>query len=99
MTSRFFLARVTKKATGLVKAIQAREVEIAAVHHVERARLGDQEVEDVDIVQFAVGNVDETGNIAAKIEQRVQLDRPLGGAKRAHGNSARHRSMVVESNA
>jgi len=39
-------------------------------------------IEDVDLVQFAVADVDENRDIAAQIEQRVQLDRRLGAAKR-----------------
>ena len=39
-----------KEAGGLMEAVEPLEVEVAAIHHVEGARLGNQHVEDVDIV-------------------------------------------------
>jgi hypothetical protein len=42
----------------------------------------DQNVEDVDIVPFAVGNKNKTGDGTAKIQRHMQLDRGLGEAKR-----------------
>src|SRR4029453_14872910 len=41
------------KETGR-RMVEALEVEVAAIHHVEGARLGNEHIEDVDIVQFAV---------------------------------------------
>jgi hypothetical protein len=35
--------------------VQAREVEIPAIHHVVRARRGHQMIQHVHIVQFSVG--------------------------------------------
>jgi hypothetical protein len=55
-----------------VNAIQTREVEEIPTHHVERARLGQQPIKDVDLVQRAVADVDEGRDVAAQIEQRVQ---------------------------
>lgn len=63
--------------------MQPDEVEIAAIHDVERASLGNDLIEDVHIVQLAVADVDEAGNIAAQVEQRMQLDRCLGRTKRS----------------
>ena len=82
-----------------MEAVETLEVEVAAVHDVERARLGNQHVEDIDIVQFAVGDVDKARNRSAQVEQRVQLDGRFGGAKLGPGNSAKHKSMVVASKA
>ena len=62
--------------------MQALEVEIAAVHHVEGAGLGQQLVEHVDVVQFPVGDVDEARDVAAQVDQRVQFDRRLGRSER-----------------
>jgi len=65
----------------LVQAMQPSEVEIAAIHDVERACLGNDLVEDVHIVQLAVADVDEAGDVATQVEQRMQLDRRLGRTK------------------
>ena len=41
-----------------------------------------QDIEHIDIAHLAVADVNEAGNGAPQIEQRVQLDRRLGRAKR-----------------
>src|SRR5665213_142024 len=71
-----------EEAAGLMHCVKALEVQIPAVHHVEGARLGHQQIEDVDIVELAVADMDEGGNSATQIEQRVQFHRRLGLAKR-----------------
>ena len=58
---------------------QALEIEVGAVHDVAGTRLGDEQVEDVDIVQFAVGEMDKGGDIAAQVQQGMQFD---GGVNR-----------------
>ena len=61
--------------------MESFEIDVAAVHHIEGTGLGNQDVEDVDVVQFSIGNVNEFRDIAAKVEQRMQLDGALGFAK------------------
>ena len=71
-----------EEAACLIEPIQAREVEVAAIHDVEGARLGQQQIEHVDVVQLAVGDVDKAGNRAPQVEQRVQLHGGLGRTER-----------------
>ena len=71
-----------KERPGEMQSVQALEVEIAPVHHVKGARLGQQLVEHIDVVPLAVGDADEARNVAAQIDQCVQLDRRLGRTKR-----------------
>jgi hypothetical protein len=47
-----------------MQRVQAREIRIAAIHHMERASLQGQHVEYVHIVQLAVADVDERGDRA-----------------------------------
>lgn len=54
--------------------VEPGEVEVAAVHHVERARLGYDLIERVDIVTATRGDAHERGNGAAQVEQGMQLD-------------------------
>ena len=70
-----------EEAAGIVKAGQALEVDVAAIHDVEGAGLGHQLIEDIDVVQLAVADEDERRDVATQIEQRVQLDRRLGRAE------------------
>src|SRR5229473_891729 len=71
-----------EEAAGLVKTMETLEVEEATIHDVEGPGLGQQLVEDVDLVHFAIADVDEGGNVAAQIQQRVQFDGRLGRAER-----------------
>ena len=74
-----------EEAAGLMQCIEALEVQVSAIHHVEGTRLGHKQVEDVDIVELAIADMDEGGNGAAQIEQRVQFHRRLGLTKRGPG--------------
>ena len=64
---------------------QPFEVEVGPVHDVNRRRFGNQPVERVDVVQLAVGNMDEAGDAAAQIEKRVHLHGGLGAAEPRQG--------------
>jgi len=72
-----------EEASRLVQAMKSCEVQIAEIHDVERTSLGNDLVEDVHVVQFAITDVDEAGNVAAQVEQRMQLDGRLGRPKRS----------------
>ena len=61
--------------------MEALEVEVGPVHHVERAGFRNQHVQDVDVMQLSVGYVDECGNVPVQVEQGVHLHRRLGAAE------------------
>ena len=68
--------------------------------NVEGAGLGDQLVEHPHVVPSAVANMDESWDIAAQIQEGVELDGvSLVRWNGAQGKTARQRSMVVESRA
>lgn len=77
----------------LSQSMETLEVEIGPVHDIEGPGLREQEVEDVDIVQLAIGDVDKAGDGSAQVEQGMQLDGGLGGAKRCPG---KHRQAQVD---
>jgi hypothetical protein len=64
---------------GLRKDVQPREVHVPTVHHVDRAGLRDQLVEDLEIVNAPLGDPDEGGDAPTQIEQGVELHGGLGG--------------------
>jgi len=72
-----------EETARLMQAMQLGEVEIAAIHDVERPGFGNDLVENVHVVQLAIADVDEAGDVAAQVEQRMQLDRRLGRTKRS----------------
>jgi hypothetical protein len=88
-----------EEAGGLMEAVEPLEVEVAAVHDVEGAGLGNQYIEDIDVVQFAVGNVDKTGIAPRKSSSGCSFTAALVLRNLAHGNSDKHKSMVVASRA
>src|SRR5580658_888135 len=88
-----------EETSRLIQRIEPLEVQVTPIHDVEGAGLDKQQVQHIDVVHLAVGDVDEGGDRSPQVEQRVQLHGRLGGAKRAQGNIDRHRSMVVASRA
>ena len=64
-----------------MQAVQPGEIQEAPIHDIETAGLGDQDVEHVDLVQLAIADVDERGDIAAQVEQGMQLHRGFGGTE------------------
>src|SRR5260370_38618909 len=71
-----------EEAAGLVKTMETLEVKEATIHDVERPGLGHQLIKYVDLVQFAIADVDEGGKGSAKTQHRVQFDGCLGVAAR-----------------
>src|SRR5206468_11461699 len=82
-----------KEAFGLVQPVKQFEIDVSSVHDVESARLGQQQVQNVDIVQFAIADVKERRDVAAQVQQCVQLDGRLGRAKRS---PSKHRQAQVD---
>ena len=72
-----------KETACLVQPMQPGEVEITTVHDVERTCLGNNLVENIYIVQLAIADMNKAGNVAAQVEQCMQLDRCFGGTKRS----------------
>ena len=71
-----------KEGVHRVQLVQSAEIQIATVHQIIRAGLDNQVVENIDFVGLAICDVNEAGDRAAQIEQRVQFDCRLGGSKR-----------------
>ena len=68
-----------------MQAIQASEIDIAAIHDVNHTGFRHQQVQRMHVVQLAIGDMDKAGNAAAQVEQRVHLDRRLGCAEMRPG--------------
>ena len=61
--------------------MQGGEIHVAPIHDIDGTRFGEQHVERMNIVKFAVGYADEARDVAAQIEQRVHLHRCFGRTK------------------
>jgi hypothetical protein len=86
------LVRVTKNA-GERQPIEALEVEIPAVHHIEGAGLGPKLIQDIHVVHFAVGDAHEQGDVAMQVDQRVHFHRALALAE---ASPREHRQTQVD---
>jgi len=64
-----------------LEPVEAGEIDVTAIHDVEGARLDGQMIERLDIVHFPVGNMDETGNVATQVDQRVEFDGRFSAAE------------------
>ena len=82
-----------KESLRFVNHKQSGEILIAPIHQIKRPRLQHQGVHHIDLMRLAVGDVNETGNIASQVQQRVQLDGGLGRAKRSLG---KHRQTQID---
>lgn len=63
---------------GQDKVIEAEEIEVAAIHHIEGPSLQNQFVQNANIGHFPVGNRDKRGDRALQIQKGVQFDGSLG---------------------
>ena len=59
----------------------ASEIGEATIHDVKAASFGYQDVEHIDLVHLAIGDVNEGWNVAAQVEQRMHLDGSFCSAK------------------
>jgi hypothetical protein len=71
-----------EEAFRLVQLIKPVEVDVASVHDVKSAGLGQQQIENIDVVQFAIADVKKRRDTATQIQERVQLDGCFGRTKR-----------------
>ncbi len=71
-----------KERSDLMQCEQPTEIQIPTIHHIKRPGFEGQHIQHVDLVGLAVRDVNESRDVAAQIQQGMQLDRCLGGAER-----------------
>src|SRR5882672_9135693 len=97
-TSYGFCSR-DEECTCLMDHIESPEIDIAAIHDVNRSCLQGDQVQREGIAHFTVGNMDETGIGPRRSSSVCILTAALVERKSAHGDSERHKSIVVLSSA
>ncbi len=65
-----------------MQTMQACEIQIAAIHDVERASLPSELIKDVHVMDAAGRDNDDGGKVALEREQRMQFDGGLVLAER-----------------
>ena len=76
-----FLGTRDEESHVRLKDVKSSEIDVASIHDIERAGFQGEKVEGLDVVHFPRGNVDKTGDVAAKVDQGVQFDGSLASAK------------------
>ena len=74
-----------EESPALMNPMPPGEVQVAAIHDVERAGFPDELVEDVHIMNTARGDNDDGGKVAAQGQQGVEFDGGFGTAERGPG--------------
>src|SRR5438045_6686395 len=80
-----FFAAHDKECGTPCEQVETFKIDIAAVHHVEGTRLGNDLVENIDVVRFPFCNADKRGNAAMQVQQGMHLDRRFVPAKSCPG--------------
>jgi hypothetical protein len=57
-----------EKGSGLMNLVEACKVQIASVENVNGSQLYEKFVEKIDLVNFAMGDEDQSGNAASQIQ-------------------------------
>jgi len=78
-----------EESLALMKNIEPSEIEIAAVEDVETAGLGNEIIQNPDIVHFPVCNLDKRGDGTSQIEKGMELDGALSFAEDRPGEKGK----------
>ena len=62
-----------KEAQGLMKIMQTLKVEIGSIHNIEGSGFWNKQVKDIDIMEFTIGNMNESRDIATQIKQGMKF--------------------------
>jgi len=87
-----------EESAEILKRMKALEIQVPPIHDIKRSGFDRKQIQSIDIVQLAVADIDEGGNRPTQIQQRVQLDGPLGPSELGPTEQI-DRSIVVESSA
>src|SRR3954468_18629855 len=66
-----------EECTGLMDHMESPEIDVVAIHDVNRPSFQNDQIQRKGITHFPAGNMDKTGNRPAQIKQRVHLGQPL----------------------
>ncbi len=86
------LGAYDEECLALVQIVQAIEIDVCSVHHVEGARLGKKLVQDLYVMHLPVTDGDKGRDIPAQIKQSVQYDRRL---RTANQRPREHRQTQI----
>lgn len=82
-----------EEGLGQMQPVEALEIQVSAIHDIVSPGQRNQAIENIDVVQFPVGDQDEIGDGAAQVEQGMQLDRPHAAEEAGQG---KHRETEID---
>ena len=62
-----------EETQGLMETMETTEVKVGAIHDIEGAGFGGEQVQDIDIMRFAAEDVNECGDIATQVEKGMEF--------------------------
>jgi len=74
-----------KECSLSMQAVEALEIQIGTVHNVKGTRLGDKQVQDIDIMEPPIRNMNKFGNASPKIHQGMEFESAFGLAETRPG--------------
>src|SRR5215471_13754818 len=81
-----------KKCPGLMQSVQTVEIDVTTIHDLDGARVGDEQIERMNIVEFTVGNMDKAWYVAPQVKQSMHLHR---GFRRTKARPWKHRQTQI----
>ena len=69
-----------EETAKLMQSEKAGEVKVGAIHDVEGTAFRQQHIYDINIMQFAIGDMDECWDISLQIQQSMEFYRGFGFA-------------------
>src|SRR5215475_8771420 len=58
-----------RKRPSLMQGVQTAEIDTTTVHNIERVRVGEEHIERMNIVQFAIGSMNKAWYAAAQVSR------------------------------
>ena len=75
------LGACDEEGTTARKGLETLEVQLASIYHVKRTGCWQHLVQDIPVMPFSVGNLNQSGEGATQVQQRRPLHGALGGLK------------------
>src|SRR5690242_21276285 len=86
-----------EEGSGQVQHMEPGEIDIAPIHDVYCARLREQQVERVNVMQFAIRHVDEARDVAAQVKKGFIFTAGLGVRELAPRKTGRQKTIGGQS--
>ncbi len=67
------------------KNVEPLEVQVSAIHDLERSRFWNQDIEDIDVAECSRGDFNKRGDVSSKVQEGMHFDGGFMFAERGPG--------------